>query len=267
MSERALTAPSRAWTDWRESFRRAYVWIHLGFNDLKVRYRRSVIGPWWITIQTAVTLFFLGFVYSQLFGVALAQYLPYLTVGMIFWYFASATLSEGCAALVETGPMLQQLPVPVPSVFLRVLLRNVLVFLHNAGLIVVVLLIFGLPSASAACLFVPGFLLFFANIAWMAFLLGLACLRFRDIQQMLVAVLNLLMLLTPIFWNAATLPRRIAFVEYNPFYHLLEIVRMPLLGEIPGADHWIWAVALAILGWGVTLAVYGRTHRRLTLWV
>ena len=62
-------------------FGKRELWLHLGWQDIKQRYRRSVLGPFWITIATGTTAVAMGGLYSKLFKLELSEHLPYVTLG------------------------------------------------------------------------------------------------------------------------------------------------------------------------------------------
>jgi ABC-type polysaccharide/polyol phosphate export permease len=57
------------------------------------------------------------------------------------------------------------------------------------------------------------------------------------------------------------------FVELNPLYHLIDIVRAPLLSTVPSATTWLCTVGLAVIGWSVTLVLFARFRRRVAFWL
>ena len=255
------------WSDIVATICRPHAWIHMGHMDLKQRYRDSVIGPWWICIQTGVTLTSVGYVYSEIFHAPLAVYIPYLTIGLTLWYYTATSLSEGCNALIESAPILKQVRFPIPAILLRVLYRNFLILLHNIPLVIGVLVFYRPQTIGLGLEALLGFAIYLTNIFWLGILLAIMGLRFRDMPQILSALLGLLMLVTPIFWDVSVLARPIALVEYNFFHHLISVVRAPLLGHSATSTNWAWALVGSLTGWIITLLLYKRTYLRLAYWI
>jgi ABC-type polysaccharide/polyol phosphate export permease len=147
--------------------------------------------------------------------------------------------------------------------------RNLIVCVHHLGVYVLVVLVLAPQVLTAAVLLVlPGLALLVLNGIWATLLLGLACLRFRDIQQLVANVIQIAMFITPIFWPKDQLDGtvRLLFVHLNPLYHCLEVVRAPLLGHWPTPGNYIAVGALAALGWSVTYIVFGRFRERIPYW-
>ena len=79
------TATSLALRDIAEGLHRWRLWGLMGWQDIRRRYRRSVLGPFWLTLSMGVLVVTLGFLYGALFGIAIDDYLPYLTLGFLAW--------------------------------------------------------------------------------------------------------------------------------------------------------------------------------------
>ena len=101
---------------------------------------------------------------------------------------------------------------------------------------------------------------------WTALLLGLLSARFRDIPYMIASVTQLLFLVTPIMWSADQIGNKL-IVELNPFYHLIEVIRAPLLGAVPPPETWAAVVGVTAAGWVVTLAFFVRFRERIAYWI
>ena len=132
----------RAFGDIRKAVDQRELWGHLGWQDIKQRYRRSVIGPLWITISMAVTAAALGGLYSQLFGQPIGTFMPYVTVGFMIWYFISACVLEGTETFIANEGLIRFLPAPLMIYVFRTVWRQILFFAHNVVVYVIVLAIF-----------------------------------------------------------------------------------------------------------------------------
>ena len=104
---------TRAWGDLAAGFGKRELWLHLGWQDIKQRYRRSVLGPIWITIATGTMAVALGGLYSKLFKLELSEHLPYVTLGLIIWNLINAAIIEGADVFVANEGLIKQLPTPL----------------------------------------------------------------------------------------------------------------------------------------------------------
>ncbi len=247
--------------------RRHEVWTSLALHEIRQRFRRSVLGPFWLTLSMGIMVGALGLVFSTLFGQDMSQTLPYIAVGLIFWGFLSSVINEGTASFIGSESYLRNVPLPVSVHFYRMLMRNLIVCGFNMAIYLVVLVWFRIVPDWHFLLALPGFVLLSLNAAWMGLAAGILSTRYRDIPQVIANVLQVIFFVTPIFWSPATLPRRPAFIDWNPLYHLLELVRGPLLGHDVAGHSWLYALGLAAVGAPATLYLYRRAYARIAYWV
>lgn len=275
-----ITAPSvRSWRraadDLVQGWRQRELWGHLGWQDIRQRYRRSVLGPIWITISMAVTAVALGILYAGLFGNELSVQLPYILVGFIVWAFVSGCISEGSEVFIANEGLIRQLPGPLSVHVYRLVWRQILFFAHNLIVYAAMFLIFPQPLGWASLMAFPAFLLLAINGAWAALLLGIVTTRFRDLTPITQSLVQLLFFLTPIVWiyedllnsGNTAIAERARLVEFNPLLHFIEIIRQPMLGADQHLRHWVVVLVITVLGWALTLVALKRYRSRVSYWV
>lgn len=241
----------------------------LGWQDVRQRYRRSALGPFWLTISMGVMIGTIGVVFGQIFNSPMGEFLPFLAIGMIFWGFISTVVSEGCTGFIAAEGIIKQLPIPLFVHILRMIWRNILILGHNIVIFPLVLLAVGKPLTWIALLSIPGFALAVLNLTWIALLLAILCARYRDLPQIIGSLLQIVFYLTPIMWLPSLLPQRAGMflLDLNPAYHIISVVRSPLIGQLPSATNWWFSLGMAVAGWLVALVVYGRYKRRIAYWL
>ncbi|GAA2422695.1 galactan export ABC transporter permease subunit Wzm/RfbD [Mycolicibacterium llatzerense] len=262
----------RAWGDLGSGFGKRELWLHLGWQDIKQRYRRSVLGPIWITIATGTMAVALGGLYSQLFHLPLAEHLPYVTLGLIIWNLINASILEGADVFIANEGLIKQLPTPLSVHVYRLVWRQVLLFAHNIIIFVIIAIIFPKPWSWADLSVIPALALIVANCVWVALCFGILATRYRDISPLLASLVQLLFYITPIIWNDQTLRLQGAgtwakIIELNPLLHYVDIVRAPLLGEPQELRHWVVVITLTILGWIVAAIAMRQYRARVPYWV
>jgi ABC-type polysaccharide/polyol phosphate export permease len=215
-------------------------------------------------------VFSMGFLWAALFHQATSRYLPYLTAGIIVWQLLASCMMEGSSAFSSSAGLLTTMRVPKTLLIVTMVWRNIIVFFHNLLIFLLVMLIWRIPVTWATPLFVPGLLLVALNGCWIAIVLAIVGTRFRDIPQFLGGLVSIMMFLTPIMWSRDALTRGVAIgyiIDLNPLYHLVEIVRSPLLGQAPELVSWLVSVALLPIGFGLALYLFGRFRQRVTYWL
>jgi lipopolysaccharide transport system permease protein len=243
------------------------LWTMLGWADIRQRYRRSVLGPFWITLSMAIFVVLLGIIYSRLFEMDIATYLPYVAVGLITWSFISGTTIESANAFVENAGLIKQIRLPFSLFVLRTVWRAFIIFLHTIVLIVPIGLYFGLHLSATTLLFIPGLALVFLNQIWVSIAIAILSTRYRDIPQLIATAVQITMFATPIMWPASALRGATLIVDINPVHHLLEVVRGPLIGEVPPMLSWIVVICMCLVGFAFTTALLHRASRRIVYWL
>jgi len=246
---------------------RVNIWGVLGWSDIRQQYRRSTLGPLWITLSMAAFVLFLGILYAQLFNRPLHLYMPHLAIGYILWTMISSFVEGGSRCFISAEGIIKQLAAPLSVHVYRLIWANLLTLAHHVIIIVVVMVVFAIAPNENWLLAIPGLLLILLTGAWVIFLLGILSARFRDIPQIVQTVMRMIFFMTPVLWMPEFIPRRAIFLTANPFHHYIELVRGPLLNKPIDPLHWQVAGALTVIGWIVTLLVYRRFRQRIAYWL
>ena len=246
---------------------RSELWLALGWHDIHQRYRRSVVGPFWLTISMGMMVGGLAYLYAALFGQSIQQYLPYVAVGMIVFNFITSIISDSTVAFISSSRTILQTKAPLSIYVYQMLWRNLLVFAHNMCIYLILIPFFDLKLGLVTLLAIPGlFFVLFAGF-WSGIILGALSARFRDVPPIVLSVMQIAFFLTPVFWTPASMKGREAFIYLNPFYYFLEVIRMPLLGEAPSAVIWLGTVAMSGTGAIVALVFFARYRARIAYWI
>lgn len=253
--------------DLRAGASRWELWLTLAWQDIKKRYRGSVIGPFWITLSMAIWVGTIGFMYSKLFKLSLTEYLPFICLGFLFWSLISQLILDSCGTLIAAQGIIKQLNLPLSVFTYQMVLRNLIIFGHNILIFVVVALLFSVDINVNTLLVVPALVLYAVNGIWVGIFFGTLCARFRDIPPIVASLLQVCFFLTPIFWSPDLFKGRAVVYLANPFYHLVEIGRAPLLGKTPTMLSWVFCIALAVVGWAVALYLFSRVRQRVVYWL
>ena len=267
---------ARAFGDLAAGWQQRRLWGHLGLQDVKQGYRRSVLGPLWITISMAATAVALGVLYSALFELPLDFFLPYVATGLIVWQFIAGCVNEGAQVFIRNEGLIKHLPSPLSVHVLRLVWYQLLLFAHNAAVYLVLAVLFLRDDVGATVLLaIPALGLLVLNGLWFVLFIGVVATRFRDIPPLTGSLVQLLFFMTPIVWvyedfaNSADprIAERARLAELNPFMHFVQIIRQPLLGQPIEARHWVVAGALTAVGWAVAMLAMRNYRARVSYWV
>ena len=248
---------------------RTELWSRLGWLEVKRRYRRTVIGPFWNSVSLAAYAVGIGLVGSGLWNQDIHTYLPYLISGLLVWNMISTIITESCTLFVASHGLLRNIRFEYSVLVYALLWRNIIVFWHNLIVYFCIVIILK-PSLlhPIGLLALPGLACVIVASAPIALLCGMLCLRFRDVQPLVTTALSITMLITPIFWPVDALSglHRLVFIDLNPLYHLIEIVRAPLLREIPPPIDYLVVFIIMIVGWVLAFVTFQKFRRRIAFW-
>jgi len=253
--------------DINRSLRSQEQWLYMAVLDIKLRYRRSMIGPWWVTISTGVMVMMLGFLWSHIFGSDLQNYLPFFAVGFVLWGWMSGQVLDAAGGFFQFGGMIKQVKLPLPIFTLRLNMRQCIILMHNSIIIAAVLLLIGKGFNLMSFLAIPNLILIQLNLTLLSIVVTIFCTRYQDMTQVVNVGTQIVFFFTPILWQVETLKNRMYLAELNPVYHWIEIIRAPLLGHLPTMNDYIWSVASLIILSGVAAYYVGRYRSRIAYWI
>ena len=239
----------------------------LGWLDIRLRYRGSMLGPFWLTISTGVMVAALGILYSTLFKINLRDYLPFLAVGLVIWGYLSSVVNEGCVAFIGSAYLIKQIRLPLTIHVCRIVWRNFVILLHSLPVVIVLLFVFGHWPRPEFLLVPFGLLLLLLHGVWIGVALGVLCARFRDIPPIVTNLIQVVFFFTPVMWSPEVLKGRGWVAEYNPLYHIIETIRAPLTGRPVRWESWAWSIGVAIVGFVFAQYLLRRARNRIPYWL
>ncbi len=265
-----VTQAQLALKDVTDGFVKWRVWFMLAYQDIKLRYRRSALGPFWITISMAITVYSMGFLYAHLFHVQLDQYYPFLVAGMLSWSLISMVVTDFTDGLIVSGGLIKQIKLPYSLHIHRIACRNFIIFFHNILVIIPIMIIYhsSIRLNLYTLMFIPGLLLIYVNCFTYGFIIALFGARFRDMQQLIKNLVQVAFFVTPVMWKPETLGDKYLFLlNLNPFYAFIELIRAPLLGTAPTMLNIAVTFATTILGIVVCAKLLTRCRSRIVYWL
>jgi ABC-type polysaccharide/polyol phosphate export permease len=250
--------------DLRSSAERFGLAWSLAWHDVVSRYRGSILGPFWITLSMGLMVLGIGLLYANLWHISLREFMPFVALGIVFFGVITGIVNEGCETFVQAAGMLSQTSLPMFTFVWRTVFRNLINLAHHVVIVLAVLVYFGFWATANYPGAALGLVLMVLNVAWLSMLVAIASARFRDIPQIVISITQAAALMTPVFWLPDRIsPNHRAILDFNPFYHLLEAVRAPLLGATVAPHTYLFLAGMAAAGWGVTFGVFARTRRRI----
>lgn len=249
--------------DWR-------IWVLLAYQDIKLRYRRSALGPFWITLSMAITVYSMGFLYSYLFRTSMHQYYPFLVAGMLAWSLISNIIYDMIDTYLTSESLIKQIKLPYTLYIHRIAARHFIVFAHNLVVMIPIYFIFHetVRINLNTLLIIPNLIIIYTNFIIYGMLLAMIGTRFRDISQAIKSIVGVIFFVTPVMWNPAVLPQQYQNMLYlNPFYTIVELIRAPLTGNLDSPLIYTIAMLITLVGIGISAPLFTRYRARIIYWL
>jgi lipopolysaccharide transport system permease protein len=240
------------------------IWIRLGIQDVRMRFRRSVIGLGWVFLNLAIMVLAIGFIYSNLFGQDMRVFLPYLTISLVAWGYLTNSIVEGGQAFTSSEGYIKQISLPIYVYVLRFFVSITLVTAISLSVYIVIAIIYSVPILLGMLWVLPGIVILMMTSLLLITIFAYVNARFRDAAHLAAVGMQVLFYVTPVIFPAELLRQRHLdiIVDANPLYHLLQVVRTPLLYGTPADPmNYIFTVitifSLALIA-ALVLKRYGR---------
>jgi len=244
------------------------IWFTLAWNDIRQKYRGSILGPLWVTLSMAAFTGGIAVVYAAIFKIDVHAYMPHVAIGMVTWTLITGLVSETCTALVAAEGYLRQVRLPLSVFVNRVVARNALILVHHLLIVVVVAIWFDLAvTPVGAVLAIAGLLLLLLGGYGWGLFLACVCMRFRDVAQIVNTILTGAFFITPVLWKGDFLDSSHPALRYNPFQYMVEIVRQPLETGHVSVLNWLVVGGIAVAGLVLGLLVFRASRPRVTYWI
>jgi ABC-2 type transport system permease protein/lipopolysaccharide transport system permease protein len=239
----------------------------LGWNDIKQRYRRSLLGPFWLTASMAIMVVSLGIIYARIFKADINDFLPFICVGLLVWGFLSSALAEAGTIFVGSESYIKQVRLPFSFYVYRFVWSRLIIFAHNFVIYLVILVYFRISPGGVVLESVAGLLVVLFNALLVSLYIGMSSARFRDIPQIVGSVVQIVFFVTPIMWKPEFFGARSYLIAINPFFHLIEIIRSPLLGHAPTFQNWVAVAAVTLVNVFIASIMFVKYRSRIAYWV
>lgn len=234
-------------------------------RDLRVRYRRSVIGVAWSLLQPLALMSVMYVAFSEIFRFRIENYPVYALAGLLFWNFFSQSVVHAMNSLRAHAGLLLRLPVSRMAFPVAAVLGGVVHLLLALIPLLLLVQVTG-HTVRLSWLFLPvslGFMLLFT--VGMGLLLAPLAVRFHDVVELVQVLLGIVFFLTPIMYPMDIVPERwVWFIRFNPLRSMLEIFRDPIYyGKIPPLSHVAVSAVLAGLACLIGVRVFRYLEPRL----
>ena len=268
MAEKSSFAPHLALSDIRAGWALRKSWWALSRQSIKVSYRRTTLGPLWITLQQIFFVIGISLLYSQLFKVKSSDLVPLVAFGITFWQFLTSCVTGASATFIGQSQSIKSSTLPISFYVFSSVAQQFLAFLHSAIVLIPLAFVINSTPRIICLITIPlaifcGVLNGFSLGLW----LGPLSARYRDISASIPILIQLAMFLSPIFWSPTLLGGRAWIANYNPIAWMIETFRSPILGGDIRIDLWVRLAILTCVNLALGVIVLHRVRDKITYWI
>lgn len=256
--------------DYSASVRDPGFWIYSTWLELVTKYRRSRLGLVWALLPPVLYMFGVGGFYAHLQGYDAWKFMPHLGMGYVLFRVVTVSLSESTSAYSAHSSFILDGRVRLTDYLLRVMAKALFYLAMAMPALTVMLALNPHFNPVGLLMAIPAFGIVLLNIGWMAVVVSVLGARLQDVHEFIGSALMFSFLFTPIIWSADQAPIetfRGGVARVNPLFHLVEVVRAPLLGEPVERLTYFYLAGMLVFGWIIAAFIYRRYARYVPVWV
>jgi len=249
-----------------DGFSRRELWIALAHDDMRQRFRRTLFGLAWLTISYTVFVAAKVLIFGQLISTPIEWFAVYVTVGFLAWQFMNSIVIDSCTAFINSENWILGIRLPVSVFIFESIARECLVFFYSAIVAVAVLLIVQHPITPVALMVIPAFAIYLINAVFAHMLLGIACMRYRDLSPLIQTLMRVLFFLTPLIWTPEQVGGLQRWLWWNPFTYFIDIFRAPIVDGVIPVHSWMIVGLMTLVLGIIAFSTFALFRRRLAFW-
>ena len=222
-------------------FKKYPIWTRLALDHITPMNRRSTFGSLWEPVSYVFMIVVLSPLYSLIMNLDFEWYIVYFSAGWLVWRFMSGIISSSCTTYIGAARYITQTKQPFSIYSYSLVLSHIYRFLMNLPVFIMIMLIYSDITQINIAGVSYAILLFSLMGFSLSILIGHITLKIRDIQVVVENVMRIAFFVTPVIWLDKTvvdltsgnlnISAKAAYLDFNPLYHYLNIMRGPLLGE------------------------------------
>lgn len=228
---------------------------NLVIGEIKVRYKRSVLGFVWVMLNPLLMMLILNMVFSGLFKVSTQNYTAYLLSGIILWSFFAQSTSTSITSLMGNSNLIKKVYLPKAIFPFSVIMSATINFVFSLVPLFIIFLITG-TSPSAYIYILPVCIILVLMFSFgISLILSTLTVFFHDTKYIYEVLLLAWMYATPIFYPESIVPERFRLILHlNPFYYFLSVFRASLYMDVSAIPEklfysFLFSFMALIAGW------------------
>lgn len=242
--------------------------IFFSIDDLKRQNSRSSLGYFWIVLSQFVNIIGIALIYGLIFRQDLTKFFPYVSAGIISWNLTSSYISDSTKIYLNNASTIQNFKFPVWVYIGMLISKSLIIFFHGVAIQILVNIVLGVDFTWATLLVVPNLIIVLVLMFYLGRLFGFVGARFRDFGPAIGNVIYLCFLITPIIWEKNIFPESYAWMLYlNPFTSLIDLIRSPILGQLPNGVSYLISLICIILVYLLQVVFINKREQRIVFYI
>ena len=238
-------------------------------RDLKVKYRRSILGYLWSLLNPLLMMCVMSYVFSTIFQSTIPNFPVYLICGQTLWNFFNESTTMAMHSVVQNGALIKKVYIPK---FIFPLSRITSCFVTMSFSLIAILIVMLFTRATiywTILLFWVPLLFLFVFCCGIGLILSALSTYFRDITHLYGVLTVAWMYATPIFYDPEILPEHVRnTLAWNPIYHFITFFRSLILnGQVPDAKIWLTCTLVCTVTFTIGLLIFKKLQRNFILYI
>ena len=244
------------------------IWGIATIYQIVLQYRRTYLGTIWLAAGLVMIVGAKSFLFAGVLNVPTERIIPNIAIGLLLWRYFSGSLSASCNSLLIFKPYFESNYYPLFVPIFRVIVNQTFIFFHGLIPMLIISFYFYIPGPETILYLIGGLILSFFTILPLGFLVALISTRYRDFTAFFQSSMRIVYFMTPVIWLPEMAKGKYELVLLlNPFFHLIEIIRDPLLGQPIDPQNWLIVFGIGVIGWLLVAYSYRQHARRILVWL
>jgi len=244
-----------------------FTWFNPAIHDLKIKYRKTIFGPWWNVITNIIFITILSLLWSRIINLPIRDYMGHVYIGLIIWIYLNEIVNNSLILLTDKySNYYKNYFIPVLTLNLRNVFLNFIIFLHNLPLIIIFMIFNSVEMKDYFLLFI-GLVFLFINSFWLSIIITFFGTRYLDVKPLITGLMTLGTLVTPIMWKKEMLGEYSKLIYLNPVTHLIDIIRDPIINNSLNIYLILTNFIFSVIGFLVVFILLKFKGHRIIFWI
>ena len=210
------------------------LWVFYSHKRIALKYRDTVLGPFWNVINSIFLISVLSLSYFLFLSPDdFKNFIYRLSISIFLWLFISTILRESTTTLKQKLEILSEKKIDIKNFVCENIYTNFIIFVHSLPIVIILFFVSDFKFQFNLFLTFAGLFLVIINLLLIGYFITILSAMFKDIEKIVENLVYALFFATPIIWSENMVSEKIQkILIFNPFYHFVVLFRNPLMNNI-----------------------------------